>query len=70
MVVQYINLYKVNILSLRSWWALTINIASLVIFFLAGSGFKSLNPYSSGYFGAAIKLQTGYTAGVITSFYV
>lgn len=36
----------------------------------AGSGFKSLNPYSSGYFGAAVKLQPGYTAGVITSFYV
>ncbi|KAK6144331.1 hypothetical protein DH2020_021151 [Rehmannia glutinosa] len=36
----------------------------------SGSGFKSLNPYSSGYFGAAIKLQSGYTAGVITSLYV
>ncbi|PIN07140.1 Xyloglucan:xyloglucosyl transferase [Handroanthus impetiginosus] len=36
----------------------------------SGSGFKSLNPYSSGYFGAAMKLQTGYTAGVITSFYL
>ncbi|KAL0418242.1 UNVERIFIED_CONTAM: putative xyloglucan endotransglucosylase/hydrolase protein 32 [Sesamum radiatum] len=36
----------------------------------SGSGFKSVNPYSSGYFGAAIKLQTGYTAGVITSFYL
>ncbi|KAL3828496.1 hypothetical protein ACJIZ3_017298 [Penstemon smallii] len=36
----------------------------------SGSGFKSLNPYSSGYFGAAIKLQPGYTAGVITSFYL
>ncbi|EYU36148.1 hypothetical protein ABFS82_14G240300 [Erythranthe guttata] len=36
----------------------------------SGSGFKSLNPYSSGYFGAAIKLQSGYTAGVITSLYL
>ncbi|KAH6774698.1 xyloglucan endotransglucosylase/hydrolase 32 [Perilla frutescens var. hirtella] len=36
----------------------------------SGSGFKSLNPYSSGYFGAAIKLQPGYTAGVITSLYL
>ncbi|KAL8525365.1 hypothetical protein ACS0TY_014842 [Phlomoides rotata] len=36
----------------------------------SGSGFKSLNPYSSGYFGVAIKLQPGYTAGVITSFYL
>lgn len=35
-----------------------------------GSGFKSLTRYRSGYFGAAIKLQAGYTAGVITSFYV
>ncbi|XP_059430369.1 probable xyloglucan endotransglucosylase/hydrolase protein 32 [Corylus avellana] len=36
----------------------------------SGSGFKSLHPYQSGYFGAAIKLQSGYTAGVITSFYL
>ncbi|XP_073042342.1 probable xyloglucan endotransglucosylase/hydrolase protein 32 [Primulina eburnea] len=36
----------------------------------SGSGFKSLDSYSSGYFGAAIKLQPGYTAGVITSFYL
>ncbi|KAL8496524.1 hypothetical protein ACS0TY_020287 [Phlomoides rotata] len=34
------------------------------------SGFKSLRPYSSGYFGTAVKLQPGYTAGVITSFYL
>lgn len=36
----------------------------------SGSGFKSLTRYRSGYFGAAIKLQAGYTAGVITSFYL
>ncbi|KAF2321743.1 hypothetical protein GH714_002040 [Hevea brasiliensis] len=36
----------------------------------SGSGYKSLEPYQSGYFGAAIKLQPGYTAGVITSFYL
>ncbi|VVA34236.1 PREDICTED: xyloglucan [Prunus dulcis] len=36
----------------------------------SGSGFKSLHPYRSGYFGAAVKLQPGYTAGVITSFYL
>ncbi|XP_030454132.1 probable xyloglucan endotransglucosylase/hydrolase protein 32 [Syzygium oleosum] len=36
----------------------------------SGSGFKSLHPYQSGYFSASIKLQTGYTAGVITSFYL
>ncbi|KAI9080188.1 hypothetical protein K1719_037866 [Acacia pycnantha] len=36
----------------------------------SGSGFKSLHSYQSGYFGAAIKLQPGYTAGVITSFYL
>lgn len=36
----------------------------------SGSGFKSLKPYHSGYFSAAMKLQPGYTAGVITSFYV
>ncbi|XP_061339913.1 xyloglucan endotransglucosylase/hydrolase protein 31 [Gastrolobium bilobum] len=36
----------------------------------SGSGFKSLHSYQSGYFGAAIKLQPGYTAGVITSIYL
>ncbi|GAB2223204.1 hypothetical protein Droror1_Dr00017342 [Drosera rotundifolia] len=36
----------------------------------SGSGFKSIKPYRSGYFGASIKLQPGYTAGVITSFYL
>lgn len=35
-----------------------------------GSGFKSLNPYGSGFFGTAMKLQPGYTAGIITSFYL
>ncbi|WVY99555.1 hypothetical protein V8G54_025625, partial [Vigna mungo] len=35
-----------------------------------GSGFKSLHSYRSGYFGAAVKLQPGYTAGVITSLYL
>ncbi|KAK9279889.1 hypothetical protein L1049_013572 [Liquidambar formosana] len=36
----------------------------------SGSGFKSLKPYRSGYYSADIKLQSGYTAGVITSFYL
>ncbi|KAJ4979471.1 hypothetical protein NE237_010251 [Protea cynaroides] len=35
-----------------------------------GSGFKSIHPFRSGYFGASIKLQPGYTAGVITSLYL
>ncbi|XP_059314700.1 xyloglucan endotransglucosylase/hydrolase protein 31-like [Lycium ferocissimum] len=35
-----------------------------------GSGFKSLKNYRSGYFGAYMKLHPGYTAGVITSFYL
>ncbi|KAG7559713.1 Xyloglucan endo-transglycosylase C-terminal [Arabidopsis thaliana x Arabidopsis arenosa] len=35
-----------------------------------GSGFKSLRPYRSGYFGASIKLQPGFTAGVDTSLYL
>ncbi|RZC77020.1 hypothetical protein C5167_001148 [Papaver somniferum] len=35
-----------------------------------GSGFKSIQPFRSGYFSTAIKLQPGYTAGVITSFYL
>ncbi|XP_076904832.1 putative xyloglucan endotransglucosylase/hydrolase protein 32 [Bidens hawaiensis] len=35
----------------------------------SGSGFKSFRPFRSGYFGASIKLQPGYTAGVITAFY-
>ena len=37
---------------------------------IIGSGFKSVKPFRSGYFGASIKLQAGYTAGVITSLYV
>ncbi|CAL5352730.1 unnamed protein product [Camellia sinensis] len=36
----------------------------------SGSGYKSLDAYQSGYFGAAVKVQSGYTAGVITSFYL
>ncbi|KAJ0476293.1 putative xyloglucan:xyloglucosyl transferase [Helianthus annuus] len=36
----------------------------------SGSGFKSIKPYKSGYFGTAVKLHPGYTAGVITSFYL
>nr|XP_043612684.1 xyloglucan endotransglucosylase/hydrolase protein 31-like [Erigeron canadensis] len=36
----------------------------------SGSGFKSKELYKSGYFGTAVKLHPGYTAGVITSFYL
>ncbi|KAI3963992.1 hypothetical protein MKW92_037453 [Papaver armeniacum] len=36
----------------------------------SGSGFKSNGAFRSGYFGAAIKLHPGYTAGVITSLYL
>lgn len=45
-------------------------ISLIYLFMNIGSGFKLLNSYRSGYFGAAIKLHPGYTAGVITSFYV
>eukprot|EP01018_Ginkgo_biloba_P031234 Gb_22453 [translate_table: standard] len=36
----------------------------------SGSGFRSLNAYKSGFFSASIKLQSGYTAGVITALYL
>lgn len=36
----------------------------------SGSGFKSNEPYMYGFFNAAVKLQEGYTAGIITSFYL
>ncbi|XP_066322842.1 xyloglucan endotransglucosylase/hydrolase protein 31-like [Miscanthus floridulus] len=36
----------------------------------SGSGFKSRRAFRSGYFGASVKLQAGYTAGVITAFYL
>ncbi|THU73502.1 hypothetical protein C4D60_Mb04t23550 [Musa balbisiana] len=36
----------------------------------SGSGFKSIRPYRNGYFGTSIKLQSGYTAGVNTAFYL
>lgn len=42
----------------------------MVVINWSGSGFKSVKPFRSGYFGASIKLQPGYTAGVITAFYV
>ncbi|GKV01296.1 hypothetical protein SLEP1_g13860 [Rubroshorea leprosula] len=50
----------------------TVDQSSLIIWLdqYSGSGFKSLHPYRSGYFGAAVKLQPGYTAGVITCFYL
>ncbi|MFS7915869.1 putative xyloglucan:xyloglucosyl transferase [Helianthus anomalus] len=37
---------------------------------MTGSGFKSKESYDSGFFGTAVKLHPGYTAGVITSFYL
>ncbi|CAL9038208.1 unnamed protein product [Musa banksii] len=36
----------------------------------SGLGFKSNTAYRNGYFGASIKLQSGYTAGVNTAFYL
>ncbi|KAK8934109.1 putative xyloglucan endotransglucosylase/hydrolase protein 32 [Platanthera zijinensis] len=36
----------------------------------SGSGFKSKTPFRSGYFAVSVKLQTGYTAGVNTAFYL
>ncbi|KAG6519508.1 probable xyloglucan endotransglucosylase/hydrolase protein 32 [Zingiber officinale] len=36
----------------------------------SGSGFKSINSYRNGYFGASVKLQSGYTAGTNTAFYL
>ncbi|GLJ44622.1 hypothetical protein SUGI_0937870 [Cryptomeria japonica] len=35
-----------------------------------GSGFKSKEAYMYGFFNAAVKLQAGYTAWIITSFYL
>lgn len=45
-------------------------VKNFALFVNVGSGFKSMNSYKSGYFGVAMKLQPGYTAGVITCFYV
>uniref|UniRef100_A0A0D9VMV8 Xyloglucan endotransglucosylase/hydrolase n=1 Tax=Leersia perrieri TaxID=77586 RepID=A0A0D9VMV8_9ORYZ len=36
----------------------------------SGSGFKSRRAFRSGYFGCWLRLQGGYTAGVITAFYL
>ncbi|GLJ44617.1 hypothetical protein SUGI_0937820 [Cryptomeria japonica] len=36
----------------------------------SGSGFSSQEAYMYGFFNAAVKLQAGYTAGIITSFYL
>ncbi|XP_065031730.1 xyloglucan endotransglucosylase/hydrolase protein 31 isoform X2 [Musa acuminata AAA Group] len=34
------------------------------------TGAQSIRPYRNGYFGTSIKLQSGYTAGVNTAFYL
>ncbi|KAJ1296385.1 hypothetical protein BS78_01G296500 [Paspalum vaginatum] len=36
----------------------------------SGSGFKSARAYRNGYFGASVRVQPGYTAGVNTAFYL
>lgn len=36
----------------------------------SGSGFKSKQAYLYGFFNAALKLQAGYTAGIVTTFYL
>ncbi|KAG6596488.1 probable xyloglucan endotransglucosylase/hydrolase protein 32 [Cucurbita moschata] len=61
--------------SFRNLWGpqhqgLNQNTLSIWLDRFTGSGFKSLRPFRSGYFGASIKLQPGYTAGVITAFYL
>ncbi|GLJ44611.1 hypothetical protein SUGI_0937630 [Cryptomeria japonica] len=47
----------------KSSVTLTLDISS-------GSGFKSKKTYMYGFFNAALRLQSGYTAGIITSFYL
>lgn len=36
----------------------------------SGSGFKSKQAYLYGFFNVALKLQAGYTAGIVTTFYL
>lgn len=36
----------------------------------SGTGFKSKQAYKYGFFNAALKLQAGYTAGIVTTFYL
>ena len=36
----------------------------------AGAGFRSKFMYGSGFFHMRMKLPSGYTAGVVTTFYV
>lgn len=36
----------------------------------SGGGFKSKEVYKYGFFNAALKLQAGYTAGIVTTFYL
>lgn len=36
----------------------------------SGAGFKSKEAYIYGFFNAALKLQAGYTAGIVTTFYL
>ncbi|KAH9329126.1 hypothetical protein KI387_001234, partial [Taxus chinensis] len=63
---EYANLYGAqhqNVSLDESSVSLTLDKSS-------GSGFKSKEAYMYGFFNAAVKLQAGYTAGVLTSFYL
>lgn len=52
------------------YWSYILILSVFALLFVLGSGFKSTRPYRNGYFGASVKLQAGYTAGVNTAFYV
>lgn len=68
-LIKLFSFFDVGISSVM--WSLIIFINNVFgVSIYIGSGFKSVKPFRSGYFGANIKLQPGYTAGVITSLYV
>lgn len=46
------------------------NSVTLKIDRYSGAGFKSKKTYLYGFFNAALKLQAGYTAGIVTTFYL
>lgn len=70
----FFNFLAIFALSNKWNWGMLFPVTNIKLFChhfnSSGSGFKSVKPFRSGYFGASIKLQPGYTAGVITAFYV
>ncbi|GLJ44619.1 hypothetical protein SUGI_0937840 [Cryptomeria japonica] len=63
-LLSYLRVYKFSEGYASLWGGQHQNVSE------DGSGFKSKDAYMYGFFNAAVKLQAGYTIGIITSFYL